>query len=607
MFVISILLLCMVVLGDVLCHENFNEELLIKELGGGFTAFHFQFVSRTPEYEQPKQHRNIVPKSMFDILTKYSVEELHLSMVRGHWDDEHWGRNFMMTAPAGAELWSWFKHDTTNVDQAWFELTHALSGQFCASLARLSSRTFSVVPRWSFRPTGIVNPRDKRNGTDRVRYAQMPGEGLCSENFTPWVKLLPCKNLRGLATLLVPTSLFRSNYIDLSVNIRRTCWDASCSSLGYELTQTLTAVFDRRLLYGNLHSPWSIQGMLGSSIQGVCGPAESSQVFLLSSPMTTTIQVDTPSPDSYNITDLRVQAVYASSELLNGAKDKSLFTPPAQMRQPSASDLPLVSVSKYLIGSGTADGGIRALLTNRATFPLHVVYMDFIPWYTQVLFSTLKVEVRSKGTGKWMSSYPVKSHLVPSISRERMGHMELVLLIPPGHQVTVSYKFRRVLQRWDEYPPDANHGYLLPAAVVSYQLTPPDLDYVRRNTPAAARELALPNWASTYMQYFQESSSLSVHRPGDGFVRIYSSVVLITMPTPDFSMPFNALCIVCSVIALLFGSVHKVTAGQIEARPAEEGGPRLLRLLRKIVSRLRGLLRQGPPIRTSTVKEQKID
>ncbi|VDP81960.1 unnamed protein product [Schistosoma mattheei] len=31
------------------------------------------------------------------------------------------------------------------------------------------------------------------------------------------------------------------------------------------------------------------------------------------------------------------------------------------------------------------------------------------------------------------------------------------------------------------------------------------------------------------------------------------------MPTPDFSMPFNVLCLVCSVVAVVFGSVHKAT------------------------------------------------
>lgn len=49
------------------------------------------------------------------------------------------------------------------------------------------------------------------------------------------------------------------------------------------------------------------------------------------------------------------------------------------------------------------------------------------------------------------------------------------------------------------------------------------------------------------------------------FVRIYTLVPLITMPTPDFSMPFNVLCIVCSVVSVIFGSVHKSTTNFVTA------------------------------------------
>ncbi len=46
---------------------------------------------------------------------------------------------------------------------------------------------------------------------------------------------------------------------------------------------------------------------------------------------------------------------------------------------------------------------------------------------------------------------------------------------------------------------------------------------------------------------------------GAGLVRLHSETVLIQLPLPDFSMPFNTLCLVCSVVAVLFGAVHKAT------------------------------------------------
>lgn len=563
--------------------ERFNEEVLIKELGHGFTGLHFNFVSKIPEYEHAAKHHNIVPKALLDLLSKYYTDELHLSMVRGYWDDENWGRNFVMVSPTGAELWAWFGRNTKNVDQAWFELAHAVSGLFCASLNLLSSRTHSTSPHWSFRPAGITDLLS--NDTDRLRYAQMPGESVCSENLTPWTKLLPCKNLKGLASLLVPTSLFRSNYMSLTIGLRRVCWDSSCTLLGIEAAQTLTAVFDRRILYRDLYHSWSFKGLLGSTVKGACDAAHSSRVIVLTSSTELKISRWVHS-GRHDLHDKRVHMSALSWDLFEYPDKPILFSVNQSSSTNSPSSLPLLSVSKYVTGSGVGSGGVRVLLTSRCHFGLKAVYLDLVPWYLQVLFSSLRVHQRNSPSDAWTLVDPVKLNLVPSLARQRMGTIELVLLVPPNSQVSVSYTFRRVLQRWDEYPPDANHGYFLPATSVSYQV--PKLEFINwlRNTNAASRELALPNWANTYTQYFNGSSSDTSFRLGDGFFRVYSAVILISMPTPDFSMPFNTLCIMCSVIAMLFGSINKVTVGHLTARLPSESGPRLFVFARGVIIRL---------------------
>ena len=83
---------------------------------------------------------------------------------------------------------------------------------------------------------------------------------------------------------------------------------------------------------------------------------------------------------------------------------------------------------------------------------------------------------------------------------------------------------------------------------------------------------------------------------GDGFVRLYSETPLIRLPVPDFSMPFNALCLVCSVVALLFGGVHKLITSAMVPTVAEgdedmvDDPPivRLCRMLRNLLGRMRG-------------------
>ena len=53
------------------------------------------------------------------------------------------------------------------------------------------------------------------------------------------------------------------------------------------------------------------------------------------------------------------------------------------------------------------------------------------------------------------------------------------------------------------------------------------------------------------------------------------------MPTPDFSMPYNVICFVCTVIAIAFGSIFNLTTRTL--KPAALAKERLVtRILRRI-------------------------
>ena len=54
-------------------------------------------------------HYNLFPKSFGQIVNKYSVEELHLSLTQGQWRHEQWGYP-VVSAPPGAELLVWFQN-----------------------------------------------------------------------------------------------------------------------------------------------------------------------------------------------------------------------------------------------------------------------------------------------------------------------------------------------------------------------------------------------------------------------------------------------------------------------------------------------------------------
>ena len=71
----------------------------------------------------------------------------------------------------------------------------------------------------------------------QVRYGAVPEESLCTENLTPWRKLLPCKSVRshlymktinlsfqdGLISLLNPYSIYATTYSTMGLNVIRLC------------------------------------------------------------------------------------------------------------------------------------------------------------------------------------------------------------------------------------------------------------------------------------------------------------------------------------------------------------------------------------------------
>ncbi|VDH99239.1 phosphatidylinositol glycan, class T, partial [Mytilus galloprovincialis] len=48
------------------------------------------------------------------------------------------------------------------------------------------------------------------------------------------------------------------------------------------------------------------------------------------------------------------------------------------------------------------------------------------------------------------------------------------------------------------------------------------------------------------------------------FIRIHTETLLVSLPTPDFSMPYNVICLACTVVAIAFGSLHNLTTRQFK-------------------------------------------
>lgn len=102
--------------------------------------------------------------------------------------------------------------------------------------------------------------------------------------------------------------------------------------------------------------------------------------------------------------------------------------------------------------------------------------------------------------------------------------MELLIAVPPKSTVYISIQFEKAHLRYTEHPPDANRGFDMSGAAVSVYLG----------------NFSNPNIGQTKV------------------VRLYSENVLISLPTPDFSMPYNVITMTCTLFALFFGSMFNL-------------------------------------------------
>ncbi len=102
---------------------------------------------------------------------------------------------------------------------------------------------------------------------------------------------------------------------------------------------------------------------------------------------------------------------------------------------------------------------------------------------------------------------------------------------------------------------------------------------------------------------FQEAIAKDNNKIGGVFVQIYTESLLVNLPTPDFSMPYNVICLACTVVALAFGPLHNITTKSLELEepPAksDKDAPK------GIVGKIKGWLKKKKPDNDTAKDETK--
>ncbi|CAG0893374.1 unnamed protein product [Cyprideis torosa] len=515
---LGVLFLVTLVKGDSL-----TESLHLKPLPSGHLQSLFQISVSTGSLGP---HFDLFPRSLAEILTQFNVDELHLSLTQGQWRHEKWGYQ-RRPAPVGMELWVWFhKQVAANVSSHWSSLCQTISGLLCASIERVGKERVTdhaqlAFERWDSaeaHPEGVL-----------LKHAMLPREVTCTENLTPWIKLSPCGTKSGVGQLWTAARLLDSHYFSVALDYYRG-WSSAAPG-GHHLTLSLTVVQEVR--------SWSLKQLFGSSsgILASCPLSSSALVTVdVSDNFTYPFRLS-PAPETLvTLEESGVTlAVYDLKNMGDSGPFNLLASPVQREKVYGLIPLPVITVQRFMTGYGQTHGGIMTKIHNSDRFSTHTVtYTQNIPWFIHMFLHSLKIAVNGEETGAEEMRY------VPGVDRERPYLLELKLRLPPKSKAEISFEFETSFLKWTEYPPDANHGFYIPSAVLEF----------------------VPNDSRN------QTVTLSPHRrqttePPQRVTRVYTEALLVTLPTPDFSMPYNVICLACTAVALAFGPLHNLTTKRL--------------------------------------------
>ena len=106
--------------------------------------------------------------------------------------------------------------------------------------------------------------------------------------------------------------------------------------------------------------------------------------------------------------------------------------------------------------------------------------------------------------------------ILHNYGQKRPVVLEALVAIPGESQVQIHVDVDKVFLLYTEYPPDANRGFDIPP-----------------------------------VRTIVHDSTETNQEP----IIVFSRPILVNLPTPDFSMPYNVITLTCTVMALFFGSM----------------------------------------------------
>ncbi len=329
----------------------------------------------------------------------------------------------------------------------WDELLHALGGLFGASASLLRGSSTAVL-------------------ADGKHMAAFGGEALCTENLTPWLNLLPCRGRAGLGALLDPLRVFGGPHHALG--LVATVSEEGVAQLTFDIVMVAAQATNKY---------WTAQSVFGTTSISAC-PLSSRTV----------VNVD-------DVLNRDPSGTAAGEHVLETSSSFDFMLSSVRVAVPK---LPSANAVRYLTGSGLEKGGIKSVITNNGLSAMRVDYLEVMPWYFRIAVGSVRVEGAA-----------VAANVTEGVERQSPSVVQLIgAQVPAGGNLTLTYQFSKSFLHLSEHPPDAHHGFFIPAARVTL----------------------------------------------DDRTAIYTDVLVAQVALPDFSMPFNVVTMSGIIVGFAFGS-----------------------------------------------------
>lgn len=420
----------------------------------------------------------------------------------------------------------------------WRKLTANLAGLFCASLDALDER-LTIEP---------FHRRGEKSKTSTL-HALLASESICTENLSTLLKLLPCKTMTGLASLLKPHRFFSADFHGMVLHVEEQHGGA------WKVTMNIQAVFApvmRPLRQGrsewsraltmsatyldffSIITDWSLLSIFGTKLQQSCPLVQDSYITVIAPHQAfPRIDIGEEEVPEFTVWPVVVNAEESRQDL-EAEEAMSLdqkaerfarrirkdghytfdtrsstnlnvemkWTKESEFQFPSRFNSPSLLASRIFSGSGQEHGLIELTISNsEAIRERRVTYFEVLPWFIKPYLHTLDIQVQADDYDENEDNLvrfqdDLTAPLLLSLNYSPSPfHMEAQLRIPPQSTIRLTMEFDKSFLKYAEHPPDAHRGFDVAPATVLLE---------------------------------------------DGG-KIYTNPALIEVAVPDFSMPYNVM------------------------------------------------------------------